>query len=169
MLGLGLDANETAALAAPPIAFAAWLTILRNLGSARLKPLLPYRKRYNQCLAAYSFAAFAHAFFILYTDGRLQSPHGVLCVASDRIPFFWFGSKIVEMTDTAFLVAAGRNPSNLHVWHHALTPSIVLLDYLRRPSPLFLVGTALNSATHTLMYTYFSHSNELKWLRAIVQ
>ena len=116
------------------------------------------RKTYNLLLAAYSFAAAIQGLAILFADGRLGDPYRLVCHSSNDWPWFWLASKFVEFADTAFIVARARLPSRLHALHHALTPSMVLLDVYvaASPSPLFLVATVLNLMTHSAMYAYYS-------------
>lgn len=158
-------------LGAPPLAFAGWVAALNALGAARLRPLLRVRQSYNRALAAYSAFGFARGVQIMAQDGRLSSCRAVLCEASHRWPELWLASKFFEWFDTAFIVAAGREPSSLHLLHHALTPVMVLLDLAlaESPSPLFLVATTLNLGTHAFMYTYFSDPTGWRAWRPLVQ
>jgi len=156
-------------LAAPPLAYAAYVALLLRLGPERLAPLLAVRQRYNRALALYSALACAQGVGILARDGRLGSAHALVCIPSASWPALWLASKFVEYLDTAFVVARGRLPTRLHALHHALTPALVMLDTLApRPSPLFLVATVLNLATHTCMYAYYSDSARFAPLREVV-
>lgn len=145
-------------LAAPPLAYAAYVASLLKLGPRRLAWLLHHRQLYNGAMAAYSLAAAIQGLVILFADGRLASPYALVCTPSASWPWFWLASKFVEFTDTAFIVARARLPTRLHALHHALTPSMVLLDthVASSPSPLFLVATVLNLLTHSAMYMFYS-------------
>ena len=143
------------AVAAPPLAYALFLVVLNALGPEALRPILKYRDKYNTALALYSVYACTVTLSILYQDGRFASAHALMCVSSKRMPAFWLESKILEWCDSCFIMARGRKPSNLHVFHHAVTPSIVLLEIIHGPSPLFLVATALNLAVHAGMYWHY--------------
>lgn len=156
-------------LAAPPLAYAAYVALLLRLGPKRLAPLLAVRQRYNRALALYSALACAQGVSLLARDGRLDAPRALVCASSASWPALWLASKFVEYLDTAFIVARGRLPTRLHALHHALTPSLVMLDTLApRPSPLFLVATVLNLYSHTCMYAFYSDSQRLAWLRSAV-
>ena len=157
-------------LAAPPIAYAACVALCLKAGPRRLAPLLHYRRRYNLALAAYSLAAAIHGLLILSADGRLASPYALVCNSSASWPWFWLSSKFVEFADTAFIIARARLPTRLHALHHALTPSMVLLDthIASSPSPLFLVATVLNLLTHSAMYLFYSDPSRFAAFKSTV-
>ena len=143
-------------VAAPPLAYALFLVVLNALGPEALRPILKYRDKYNAALVLYSTYACTVTLSILYQDGRFASAHALMCVSSQRMPAFWLESKIFEWFDTCFIMARGRKPSSLHLLHHLLTPSVVLLEIIHGPSPLFLVATALNLAVHAGMYWHYA-------------
>ena len=145
-------------LGAAPLAYGSFVGLCVRIGPRRLAPLLRHRRTYNIALAAYSLAAAIQGGAILAADGRLADPYKLACTPSASWPWFWLTSKFVEFADTAFIVARARLPTRLHALHHALTPSMVLLDVYvaASPSPLFLVATVLNLVTHAAMYTFYS-------------
>ncbi|KAJ6001361.1 hypothetical protein N7522_006588 [Penicillium canescens] len=69
--------------------------------------------------------------------------------------WFFYISKFYEAVDTFIILAKGKQSSFLQTYHHA---GVMLCMWagVRYASPPALVGILLNSAIHTLMYTYFS-------------
>ncbi|KAH9364130.1 hypothetical protein HPB48_010136 [Haemaphysalis longicornis] len=96
-------------------------------------------------------------------------PYSLFCEGTDNssngIPFlrhFWLYmlSKIAEMMDTVFFVLLKKNShiSFLHVFHHSmafLTVWLAVNNGITGHAALFPV---LNSAVHTVMYTYYGLS-----------
>jgi len=88
---------------------------------------------------------------------------------------YWI-SKIVELTDTVFMVLRHKlkQMSFLHVFHHM---SILLLAdnaYHMVPWPPIALLMTLNSVVHVFMYTYYGLRaikplNEISWKRCITQ
>jgi hypothetical protein len=76
--------------------------------------------------------------------------------------FFWlyvfYLSKIYEFLDTAFLLARGRQPKFLHVYHHFLT---FLICYVGNETKTTYAWVAMlnNTFVHSLMYFYYAYSS----------
>lgn len=64
-------------------------------------------------------------------------------------------SKFAEFGDTAFLALRGRELTNLHTFHHAMTLALTWTLFERRAST-GLVCVAMNSFIHTVMYFYYA-------------
>lgn len=64
-------------------------------------------------------------------------------------------SKFVEFGDTLFLALRGRELTNLHTFHHAMTLALTWTLFERRAST-GLVCVAMNSFIHTVMYFYYA-------------
>ncbi|KAI2788660.1 hypothetical protein POX_e06681 [Penicillium oxalicum] len=69
---------------------------------------------------------------------------------------WWFYiSKFYEIVDTLIILARGKKSSTLQTYHHA---GVIICGWatIVYESPLGAIGVFLNSAIHTLMYTYFT-------------
>jgi len=73
------------------------------------------------------------------------------------IAWLFFFSKLVEFTDTIFMVLRKKfnQISNLHVIHHSIVPLSVWLGIKFAPSGSNAWFPLLNSFVHTIMYFYF--------------
>ncbi|XP_037825274.1 elongation of very long chain fatty acids protein 1 [Lucilia sericata] len=79
----------------------------------------------------------------------------------DKLTYFTFWLKIVELLDTIIFVLRKKENqiTYLHVFHHSSTITLVylLLKYYRGNGPLFPIY--LNSWVHVIMYTYYFFAN----------
>ena len=73
------------------------------------------------------------------------------------VTWAFFFSKIIEFSDTVFMVLRKKNQqiSNLHVIHHSVVPLSVWIGIKFAPVAVNAWFPLLNSFVHTLMYTYF--------------
>ncbi|PAV87107.1 hypothetical protein WR25_21499 [Diploscapter pachys] len=64
-------------------------------------------------------------------------------------------SKILDLGETLLLVAAGRKPLLIHIFHHAITVAVVYAQY---PYEISLARwfVFLNLASHVILYAYLS-------------
>lgn len=156
MVGVAWHRGEWARVAAPPFAYAALVWMVRPLQHRTTRPIPKLRVSYNVLMSTYSFLVAAMVFLKLMHNRRLDSAHELLCRASPGIPVGWYESKVLEWTDTLFILLRGRWPSSLHLRHHATAASVVALNIVGRkaPTPLFDVGTLLNAAVRTRFRVY---------------
>ncbi|KAI9924236.1 hypothetical protein MW887_007186 [Aspergillus wentii] len=74
---------------------------------------------------------------------------------SGYIGWVFYISKFYEVLDTMIILARGKKSSTLQTYHHA---GVIICGWatMKYKSPASLVGIVLNSAVHTLMYSYFT-------------
>lgn len=122
---------------------------------------------HNAALACMSVGFAWYSASILTEEGRW----GNLCKTPLPRPWFvslWIYSKILEWLDTFLLIGRGRQVSELHFYHHMLTPSFVILQTMVDDgrTALFDIGTFLNASAHVVMYAYFAWPS--RWARRFV-
>lgn len=136
--------------------------------AARSPILLPYtRTVWNLAQAAFSLLMFSRVLPALVVRAWRSGPLDALCKAPTEGPSALWGvifalSKAPELIDTVFLVAARKELSLLHVWHHSSVLPFACVQALLHTGPLAL-GVAMNSGVHFLMYAYFAIT-EWDWL-----
>ncbi|OOQ82390.1 hypothetical protein PEBR_39148 [Penicillium brasilianum] len=71
------------------------------------------------------------------------------------VGWLFYVSKFYEVIDTLIILARGKKSSTLQTYHHA---GVIICGWatVLYESPLGAIGVVLNSAIHTLMYTYFT-------------
>eukprot|EP00588_Corethron_pennatum_P002146 CAMPEP_0194285286 /NCGR_PEP_ID=MMETSP0169-20130528/29847_1 /TAXON_ID=218684 /ORGANISM="Corethron pennatum, Strain L29A3" /LENGTH=267 /DNA_ID=CAMNT_0039031375 /DNA_START=176 /DNA_END=975 /DNA_ORIENTATION=+ len=118
---------------------------------------------HNASLAVFSFVVFVNTLLIVVghfvkhgtvetycdVDGTLWGNSGLGGWAT-----IFYISKYYEFVDTWIIVMKGRSPSTLQVYHHA---GVVLSMWgaVASHGAWILIVVLLNSAIHTLMYTYY--------------
>lgn len=135
---------------AAPAAYAVLVSQLRQIPPKQLDPLIRLRRGHDVLLAVYSGVVAVLMALKLARNDRVRTAHELVCVASPGEPALWLESKVLEWFDTVLLFAAGRSPSTLHLVHHAITPSLVLLSVAQRahPTPVYDVAVGLNAWCH---------------------
>lgn len=117
---------------------------------------------HNLALAIFSFTVMVNVWSIVVLD---VSKRGMEATFYDQDGSLWasgFGawatifyfSKYYEFADTYLLILKGKDPSLLQVYHHA---GIVLVMWggVASHGSWIMIVVLLNSAIHSLMYTYF--------------
>jgi hypothetical protein len=143
---------------APPLAFVHVLRAARAHYEYRHAVHTRWHALHNGSLAVFS------AGMCCYLWSHWAAVGGPYDVCAPRPPLpawfhaAWFTSKLWEWLDTVILVSRKRHVSRLHAVHHAITPSLVVLQWRADGShtPLYEVGVLLNAAVHTAMYAYFA-------------
>jgi hypothetical protein len=76
------------------------------------------------------------------------------------IGYWFFMSKLIELTDTIIFILRKKwtQVSMLHVVHHSLVPLLIWVGYKISPGGNMALFPLLNSAIHTVMYTYYGLS-----------
>jgi len=124
----------------------------------------------NFLMAIYSFYAFWGTALVLWKNWKAAGfdplvpfcdPHGVMDVNLDYWLYTFYISKYAEFTDTILLLLRAKPvfpPANsqyfLHVFHHAVTASIVWVTW-RVPFSVGWIGPLSNGFVHTFMYSYY--------------
>lgn len=136
----------------------------------RLLPILRVRVAYNLAMSAYSVYVACSVWVKLRSAGR-DTIHAAFCDAGEGAPAFWHASKYAEWADTLFILASGRIPSTLHVFHHATTAPLVATNQwgatgaATSPTALFDLGTFLNGLVHAFMYAYYASPARFRFAR----
>lgn len=161
-----------------PIVIAYLLMVFLSHPITRLFPPMNLRAP----LAIHNFVCVMLSLYTAVQGSRgiLQSPSvyytaegSPLLVHALRV--YWI-SKIVELTDTVFMVLRHKlkQMSFLHVFHH--TSILLLADnaYGMAPWPPIGLLMTLNSIVHIFMYTYYGLRavqplNEISWKKRITQ
>lgn len=152
--------EATLGVVLPPLLYASLF-----LSHARHRP--PFFKvdpfLHNSLLSLYSLFAFVSCLLHWLGNGFPTE-----CVSTPPMPSFligsWYASKLWEWVDTLLLLQRRKELRRVHVLHHMFTPSLVALQFAGngwQQTPLFEIGTALNSFVHIWMYAYFA--NPTSW------
>jgi hypothetical protein len=104
------------------------------------------RYRYNMFMSGMSSLFFAYALYHSFVT--------VTYTISAPVATLWIGSKVLEWTDTIFLLWTKKQVRVLHYWHHAST--VLLFSLSRGHSGMFLLGMLLNSGIHSIMYCHYA-------------
>ncbi|TVY56349.1 putative elongation of fatty acids protein [Lachnellula cervina] len=95
---------------------------------------------------------------ILLTDAGAPDSTDVGRLWNEGLAFYgWFFylSKFYEVLDTAIILAKGKRSSTLQTYHHA-GAMMCMWAGIRYMSPPIWMFVFVNSAIHTLMYTYYT-------------
>ncbi|KAH9363811.1 hypothetical protein HPB48_016644 [Haemaphysalis longicornis] len=158
---------------------AGYLFFALHLGPGLMKNRRPFPVR-PLVLAYNAFIVFISVYFcvtmlqITYLRGRALGvkglpPYSVFCEGTDNssngLPFLqhvwlYMFTKFAELIDTVFLVLLKKNGhiTYLHVSHHALALLTVWLDLNNGITGQVALFPVLDSAVHTVMYTYYGLS-----------
>lgn len=76
------------------------------------------------------------------------------------VGYWFFCSKLIELSDTVIFILRKKwnQVSVLHVIHHSLVPLLIWTGYKISPGGNMALFPLLNSAIHTVMYTYYGLS-----------
>lgn len=167
---LPMHGTDVAAVLAPLLGYPLFLSTLRCLPLARLKPLLATRTAYNVAQALYSLCVATIVLEKLVRHDRFASVHALVCVPSPGAPVGYYLSKWVEFYDGALILAAGKAPTGLQVRHHSTAASLVWLNTAGRlmPTPLYDVSVLANAIVHAVMYAYFAFPRALAPIKQAV-
>jgi len=158
-----------------------WMTLA--IVSAYLYFVLVFGPRYMKKREAYSLKNFALVYNIamvilngwIFIEGMELTKFGRDCWGCQLVDtntsdpkelrkldigHWFFMSKIVELIDTVIFILRKKwnQVSVLHVVHHSLVPILIWLGYKISPGGNMALFQLLNSAIHTIMYTYYGLS-----------
>ena len=154
----------------PPVAFCALVAACRSAPARTLQPVLRVQKLHNVLMCLYSLYVYVFLLHKFKSTGRLDSVHAMLCESGDGAPMLWYASKYLEWIDTLLLFAKGRQPSVLHLFHHATAPIAVAVNLFDRAQPTagFDIGSFLNGGVHAVMYFYYYDATAYRHLRKMI-
>jgi len=124
---------------------------------------------YNTAMSAFSFYLFYMVMRVLIRNFLKSKTNTLICdeeleLFEDLEWYFliFYYSKYIEYIDTFFLVMANVADLNsikmrLHLWHHLITPSIVVTTWFY-PCTGGWIGPLTNGFVHFIMYGYYGVS-----------
>mmetsp|Transcript_6110 Transcript_6110/g.9215 ORF Transcript_6110/g.9215 Transcript_6110/m.9215 type:complete len:263 (+) Transcript_6110:52-840(+) len=114
-------------------------------------------------LAVYSGWTCYHSWRIVYPYYQEHGFYDTFCDADGslwRLAGWWithfYISKYYEFIDTWIVVLKGRDPIFLQVYHHAGVVILMWATVVTQCTSAGIVLLCLNSAIHTVMYTYYT-------------
>lgn len=154
----------------PPLVYYA---LIKSVRGHHLRWIVQLKTYHNMGLALFSGWVCHRALRNVYLEGRIR-PFDMMC-RTPQTPDWtmwtaWYISKIWEWGDTLFIIEAGKPVLPLHMYHHMSTAALVAIQTWNRDvyTPMADVGTIMNAAVHTIMYTYYLAPRRLCKIRRLL-